>query len=55
MRPTMTTLAILVVGALAPSACDEQVGTPEWFNCMPPSPRDVAQIAIDCPYSGLAY
>lgn len=35
--------------------CEQSAECPEWFDCMPPSPCDPQQIAIDCPYSGIAY
>jgi hypothetical protein len=35
--------------------CEQDSACPEWFDCMPPSPCDPEQIAIDCPYSGIAY
>ena len=35
--------------------CQQSADCPEWFNCMPPVPCDPSQIAIDCPYSGIAW
>ena len=38
--------------------CEQDPSCPEWFNCMPgpgSEPCDTEQIAIDCPYSGIAY
>jgi len=35
--------------------CEQSAACPEYFDCMPPSPCDPEQIAIDCPYSGIAY
>ena len=35
--------------------CAQAADCPEWFNCMPPAPCDVAKIEAQCPYSGIAY
>ncbi len=34
--------------------CEQDASCPEYFDCMPPSPCDAAQIKKDCPYSDIA-
>ena len=35
--------------------CQQDPSCPQWFNCMPPSDCDPAAIALECPYSDIAY
>jgi hypothetical protein len=34
--------------------CEQDPSCPEWFDCMPPKPCDLQEIAHECPYSGVA-
>jgi hypothetical protein len=37
--------------------CEQGLGCPDWFNCMPGSGPgcDVDKIKTECPYSGIAF